>query len=70
MGYKTVYKEGVQKRLHRVLVEEHLGRELRNDEIVHHKDGNKLNNCLENLEVMNKIDHAKLHGQRDEDLNI
>lgn len=30
--------------------------------IVHHKDGNKKNNNPENLEIMSRSDHAKLHG--------
>lgn len=37
---------------HRVVMEEALGRKLRSDEVVHHKDGDTLNNKLENLEVI------------------
>ena len=29
---------------------------------VHHKDGNKLNNLLENLECLSKSDHVRLHA--------
>lgn len=29
---------------------------------VHHKDENKNNNSIENLEIMSTSDHAKLHG--------
>lgn len=46
---------------HRYLMQEHLGRLLTADEIVHHKDENKLNNVIENLEVMSRADHLKLH---------
>ena len=47
---------------HTHLAEVHiLGRALRRGEVVHHKDENPLNNALENLEVMTRSEHAKLH---------
>ena len=47
--------------LHRLVMEEHLGRYLKKDEYVHHKDGNKLNNAVSNLELIYPQDHAKEH---------
>ena len=47
--------------VHRRVMEEYLGRPLRPDEIVHHKDGNKLNNDISNLEIINRADHARYH---------
>jgi hypothetical protein len=38
-----------------------LGRDLKPNEVVHHKDGNKLNNKKNNLEVMTKAEHYKIH---------
>ncbi|MEF2277025.1 HNH endonuclease [Deinococcus sp. YIM 134068] len=38
--------------LHRQLAAEILGRPLRPEEVVHHRDGNGLNNAPENLEVL------------------
>lgn len=32
------------------------------DVVVHHKDGNKLNNSIENLEIMYKGDHTRYHN--------
>lgn len=32
--------------------------------VIHHKDKNKLNNSLDNLELMTNSDHAKLHGTK------
>lgn len=61
-GYKRIYCEKSQVRLHRHLVEKHLARKLKNDEIVHHKDGNIFNNALKNLEVMSKSEHMQIHG--------
>lgn len=55
---------------HRVIAEQMIGRRLEPDEIVHHKNGKRWDNRVENLEVMDKIEHAKLHGQREEDLEI
>lgn len=42
-------------------MEQYLGRKLRPDEIVHHIDGNKLNNNIENLKIMTRGEHSKLH---------
>jgi len=49
--------------MHRIVVENNLQRLLNADEVVHHRDGNKKNNKIENLEVKNFADHARLHGQ-------
>lgn len=45
----------------RILMEEKLGRPLEPDEDVHHKDGNPLNNTLDNLEVIKHGEHQKMH---------
>lgn len=49
------------KRLHRILMEESLGRKLAPDEVVHHIDRNKLNNELLNLVVMTRAEHINEH---------
>lgn len=48
---------------HRVIVENALGRLLEPHEHVHHKDEDKTNNDLANLEVLHRVDHAREHGQ-------
>jgi ribosomal protein L24E len=45
---------------HRFIVEQHLGRALAADEHVHHMNGVKDDNRLENLIVMGQNDHARL----------
>lgn len=47
---------------HRYVMEQHLGRLLGSDEIVHHKDKNKQNNSLDNLELLTQSEHARIHG--------
>lgn len=60
-GYRQIKINGKQMREHRYIMQIHLGRELEPWEHVHHKDGNKLNNNLSNLEVLSWDKHAKEH---------
>jgi endogenous inhibitor of DNA gyrase (YacG/DUF329 family) len=47
---------------HRLLTEEELGRKLKRSEIVHHKNGNSLDNRRENRQVMTQVEHLQLHA--------
>ena len=62
--YKALKVDGVKQNYHRHLMEQHLGRKLKTDEIVHHIDGNKQNNDLDNLEVVLRSEHSRTHGQK------
>lgn len=59
--YKHYKKKGEETLLHRHIMEEHLGRKLSYNEVVHHINGNKRDNRIENLMVMTRAEHSRLH---------
>ena len=61
MTYKMTSRNGKTDREHRFIAEAILGRKLRPDEVVHHIDGNKRNNSIENLMVVTRVEHARIH---------
>ena len=66
-GRKFIVYKGEDNKYHskayaRYLMEQHLGRKLTNEEEVHHKDHNKMNDVIENLEVKNKTIHRREHN--------
>lgn len=61
--YKLKRIDGTLTLEHRRIVEAHIGRELTSDEVVHHKDGNKSNNDISNLEVVTRAEHARIHAK-------
>jgi len=51
---------------HRRIVERYLGRFLDPDEIIHHCDGNPLNNNIDNLELITEKEHNRIHNPKRE----
>ena len=49
--------------LHRVLMENKLGRLLESNEVVHHRDEDRYNNKISNLEVKTRSDHSRDHAK-------
>lgn len=70
-GYVRLYKDKPTPRNftkflyeHRQRLIDHLGRELLKNEIVHHIDKNKLNNIIDNLELLSdRMEHIKKHPE-------
>lgn len=70
-GYIMIHKPDHPKadargyiREHRWVMEEHLGRYLESHEHVHHKDENKQNNDISNLEIQVNVDHIAYHSRQ------
>jgi len=56
-GFASCYSE------HRIIMENFLGRKINTGEVVHHIDYNAKNNSLDNLKLISRDDHNKLHCQ-------
>jgi len=62
--YKRVYLNGKSIDEHRYIMQKLLGRELLRSEIVHHINGNKRDNRIENLQIMTSLEHNRLHKEK------
>lgn len=61
-GYKRYSNSG--KSVHRHVAKRKLGGKIWKGYVVHHKDGNKRNNRRNNLQVMKRSSHSRLHAKR------
>jgi hypothetical protein len=52
-------------RIHRLVVEAHIGRYLTPKENIHHIDGNKRNNDISNLQIVSNSEHQKITHEVD-----
>lgn len=71
-GYRLLYRPDYQSSMkcdnwvgyvyeHIYVIENQIGRKLKKWEVIHHLDCNRSNNRKENLIILNRGDHSKLH---------
>lgn len=60
--YKRIYVDGKRVLEHRYIMECYLNRHLKKNEHIHHINGNKHDNRIENLMIVSPSQHTKLHA--------
>lgn len=65
---KSIYKQkrvnGKCMKYHRWYYQNYYGIEISKDMVIHHIDFNSLNNNIENLQMMSRKEHTKLHNSK------
>ena len=68
-----IYHKNKKKRYvleHRLIMEKHIGRKLKKNEVIHHIDGNPSNNNVSNLKLFSShSEHMKLHRPKGLSIN-
>jgi hypothetical protein len=59
-GYFVFFKKGVEVKEHRLIWENHNGK-IPKGYIIHHKNENRLDNDISNLELVTRAEHSRIH---------
>ena len=59
--YPTIFMNGINQPVHRLEWEKHFG-PIPNDAVIHHKDGNKKNWDIFNLQILSRAEHIREHS--------
>ena len=62
-AYKLIKIDGKPISEHRYVIQQFLNRKLLTDEVIHHKNLVKNDNRIENLVIMTKAEHSRLHSK-------
>ena len=68
-GYPTVCINRQRYYVH-ILIGEFIYGKIRKGYVIHHKDKNKLNAMLDNLELMTNLRHSKIHGKERKGIDL
>ena len=60
--YKVKQKKGIRKGEHVLIWEEYYNSSVPNGHVIHHKDLNKKNNSIENLQCVSYLEHNRIHA--------
>lgn len=64
-GYKKILTGNKEYTFeHRLVMEEYLGRKLKPEEVVHHIDGDRLNNNIDNLQLFDSVAEHTAHHHK------
>lgn len=58
---QIICRDGSKVRFYRAVMEAQLGRHLSEDELVHHVNGDPSDDRIENLELVSRSEHCRMH---------